>query len=362
MLIERRVGERNGQVYGREVDKRDKDWIEKRKERYCKEKTQDSQDDLARGVEAEVINDPTLKPTPNFSACGDADALLNFDSKQLANLWYHRIYDERKKIEECFNKKHSAESAVTLVGALQLHSGYGLDSLYTMSLQSPENMLADTIQVAIDTGKGLEGDIEEAVCANDKQMKDRIDKYYQESKVDFKNKLIELLDKFCEPDLKLIFQKYRQGNNGIDNAVSDAFECERSELIDDPTLKPTPNFAACGDADALVSADNKKAANIMFHRTYDERKKIEDCYNKKHGTERPLTLIGALQMNSEYPSDSLYIMSLQPPEGILADTIYVAIHSGHGEKGDIEEVICGNDKEMKDRIDKYYQDRKSTKT
>lgn len=46
-------------------------------------------------------------------------------------------------------------------------------------------------------------------------------------KVDFKNKLIELLDKFCEPDLKLIFQKYRQGDNGIDNAVSDAFECER---------------------------------------------------------------------------------------------------------------------------------------
>ena len=44
----------------------------------------------------------------------------------------------------------------------------------------------------------------------------------------FKNKLIGFFDKYCEPDLKRIFEKYRKGtDDGIDNAVNKAFDVKR---------------------------------------------------------------------------------------------------------------------------------------
>ena len=46
-------------------------------------------------------------------------------------------------------------------------------------------------------------------------------------KENFKKKLIELLDNHCEPDMKLIFQKYRQDKDGIDDAVEKAFDVKR---------------------------------------------------------------------------------------------------------------------------------------
>ncbi|KAL6958159.1 hypothetical protein U1Q18_048892 [Sarracenia purpurea var. burkii] len=351
-------------------------------------------------TQGELINDPTLKPTKDFSNCVDAEAIASADDKKTAHIMFHRTFDERKKIEECFNKEHSTGSALTLLGILQQKSGYGLDSLYTMSLQPPEGILADTIYKSIKSGKGEKGDIEEVVCGNDNLMKDRIDKYYQatyqmnveshlatfraednpyqdvmqkycwkglcqdkkitpedadkeaqvlraidakDHKMDFINKLIELLDKYCEPDLKVIFQKYRQGDNGIQRAVFHAFTDERErraynsladdsvnihidkinrivltrserdlfciakaypdedegyetftsrlsgEFIDDPTLKPANPFSADDDAqkirDEMMKStkdiDRDEISKIFFHCVYEQRAQIEQSYDNK---------------------------------------------------------------------------------
>ncbi|KAL6977986.1 hypothetical protein U1Q18_050488, partial [Sarracenia purpurea var. burkii] len=133
------------------------------------------------------------------------------------------------------------------------------------------------------------------------------------------------------------------------------------ELINDPTLKPTQDFSACRDVDILLPADKKEYAIVMFHRTYKERKQIEECFNEKHGSETTVTLIGALQLTSDYGLKSLYAESLQPPEWILGDMIYGTITSDKSEMGGIEEVVCANDKQMKDLIDVYYQQSKFTK-
>lgn len=65
-------------------------------------------------------------------------------------------------------------------------------------------------------------------------VKKHFSKYHTEApsfhyldKEGFKKKLIELLDKTSEPDLKQIFEKYRQDGHGIGDAVRDAFDVDR---------------------------------------------------------------------------------------------------------------------------------------
>ncbi|KAL6982265.1 hypothetical protein U1Q18_049858 [Sarracenia purpurea var. burkii] len=53
--------------------------------------------------------------------------------------------------------------------------------------------------------------------------------------------------------------------------------------------------------------------------------------------------------------DDLYEDSLLPPENLLGTTVHDVIIGKWKEKGAIEEILCGDDKEMKDRIARYYQ-------
>ena len=66
-------------------------------------------------------------------------------------------------------------------------------------------------------------------------------------------------------------------------------------------------------------------------------------------------LHGGFSAISTNALESLYQVSLMPVERILAETIHESIVSGNGEVGAIEEVVCANDKDTKDRINKYYQ-------
>ena len=48
-------------------------------------------------------------------------------------------------------------------------------------------------------------------------------------------------------------------------------------------------------------------------------------------------------------------MSMQSIEAILAKTIFKTINGNLKEVGAIEEVVCGNDKDMKNNIMEYYK-------
>ncbi|KAL6982266.1 hypothetical protein U1Q18_049859, partial [Sarracenia purpurea var. burkii] len=144
------------------------------------------------------------------------------------------------------------------------------------------------------------------------------------------------------------------------------------EMITDPTLKAADPFSAGTDAGVFkkeIQDDNitnrDKLVKIWFHRTYAQRVQIEDFYNKNfcpiyvwgcyqyYGAHCPLT--DALHEISDDTMDDLYEDSLLSPELILGKTVYEVIMDKWKEVGAIEEIVCANDKEMKDRITKYYQ-------
>ncbi|KAL6958164.1 hypothetical protein U1Q18_048897 [Sarracenia purpurea var. burkii] len=212
-------------------------------------------------------------------------AAINRD--KISEIFFHRTYDQRAQIEQSYNQKFCQKEDKTKCpfhSALKDISTSAMESLYCDALVSPQGILGETLHTTIETGTGDTGAIEEIVCANDKPMKDLIDEYYsgkfstsveqalatfkkddkdyqhvmikycwkglcqdekmtpqdwdkeaqalrkidpKEDKEGFKKKLMELLDKTSEPDLKQIFQMYRNGDHGIDNAVCDAFEEER---------------------------------------------------------------------------------------------------------------------------------------
>ncbi|KAL6958165.1 hypothetical protein U1Q18_048898 [Sarracenia purpurea var. burkii] len=139
-------------------------------------------------------------------------------------------------------------------------------------------------------------------------------------------------------------------------------ECE---FINDPSLKPANPFSADGDAEkirnemvkSLKDIDRDEISNIFFHKTYEQRSKIQDSYDKKfcqNENENKCTFHSALKDISTVALEALYCDALVSPEGILAQTVYKSIESGKGEVGAIEEIACANDKAMKDRIDQYY--------
>ncbi|XP_065224352.1 annexin A1-like [Planococcus citri] len=237
-------------------------------------------------VQCELINDPTIKPSKDFNAKTDAETVAAGHEKDIARMIFHRTYAERKEIADYYDKNTSSQSGKSFIKAIIASSSEtSLDALYIMALVPADEILANCLHDNIHHKHSPEvGAIEEIVCANDKGMKDLINKKYQtrfgksvedelarfkeddkayqdviqkycwkglcqdkkitpedadkeakalrnispkKKQTDFKNKLIELLDKYCELDLKQIFQKYRQGDDGIDGAVGDAFEVDR---------------------------------------------------------------------------------------------------------------------------------------
>ncbi|KAL6982257.1 hypothetical protein U1Q18_049850 [Sarracenia purpurea var. burkii] len=420
-------------------------------------------------MQCELIKDPTLKPADPFSASIDAgvfrkeiieDAATNRD--KLVKIWFHRTFEQRHQIEDEYNKKCTVytngyytwwEEHCPLSTGLKDISDDTMCDLYVDSLLSPENLLGKTAHEAIMDKWKEKGAIEEIVCGNDKEMKDKINRFYQEEYKDtvanqlatfrtddkdyqhvmqlcwkglcqdkkikpedadkeaealraidlakdkegFKKKLNELLDKNCEPDMKLIFEKYRKDNCNIVDSVEKAYAgCDRvergynrlgirlsvdtsnpfdifaCELIKDPTLKPADPFSASVDAgvfrkeiieDAATNRD--KLVKIWFHRTFEQRHQIEDEYNKKCTVytngyytwwEEHCPLSRGLKDISDDTMCDLYVDSLLSPENLLGKTAHEAIMDKWKEKGAIEEIVCGNDKEMKDKINRFYQE------
>ncbi|KAL6958161.1 hypothetical protein U1Q18_048894 [Sarracenia purpurea var. burkii] len=141
-----------------------------------------------------------------------------------------------------------------------------------------------------------------------------------------------------------------------------AIQCE---LIKDPSLKAPEHFSADDDAETirhqmvktLAAIDRDKICEIFFHKTYEQRAQIEKSYDQKFcqcNDTKKCTFHSALKDISTVALESLFVTSLISPEGILAITIHDSIESGKGEVAAIEEVVCANDKEMKDRINQYY--------
>ncbi|KAL6982262.1 hypothetical protein U1Q18_049855 [Sarracenia purpurea var. burkii] len=142
------------------------------------------------------------------------------------------------------------------------------------------------------------------------------------------------------------------------------------EVIKAPTLKPIDNFAA--DADATVikkeiqddrNTDRDKLAKLWFHRTLDQRWQIDAYYNS-HFLVRGTTheygpLVEDFQWTSDRSLKHLYTDSFLRPGKILGKTVYEVIDNKWKEKGAIEIILCADDKEMKDRIAKFYQSGKS---
>ncbi|KAL6982264.1 Annexin A7 [Sarracenia purpurea var. burkii] len=136
------------------------------------------------------------------------------------------------------------------------------------------------------------------------------------------------------------------------------------EVISDPTLKPADNFSASVDAEIFKKEivdgkhpDRDKLVKLWFHRTYDQRFEIENFYNTHlcSYSEDYCPPARDLRSVSERSMDDLYTDSLLPPEKLLGSTVHDAIIGKWKEKGAIEEILCGDDAEMKERIARYYQ-------
>ncbi|KAL6982258.1 hypothetical protein U1Q18_049851 [Sarracenia purpurea var. burkii] len=148
-----------------------------------------------------------------------------------------------------------------------------------------------------------------------------------------------------------------------------AIQCE---LIKDPTLKPADPFSADVDSGVFkkeIREDNvtnrDKLVDIWFHRTFEQRHQIEVDYNKnciiyvwKYGSfyEQHCPLSRGLKDISDDTMCDLYVDSLLSPENLLATTVHEVIREKWKEKGAIEEILCANDKEMKDKITRVYQE------
>ncbi|KAL6982261.1 hypothetical protein U1Q18_049854 [Sarracenia purpurea var. burkii] len=138
------------------------------------------------------------------------------------------------------------------------------------------------------------------------------------------------------------------------------------EVIKAPTLKPVDNFSADIDAAVLKkeiqdgSVTNRdKLVKFWFHRTFDERKQIEAFYNthfcRDSDDKDQCPLDADFHWISDHSLDDLYSDSLLPPEMILGETVHEVITDKWKEKGAIEIILCAEDKEMKDRVAKFYQ-------
>ncbi|KAL6958163.1 hypothetical protein U1Q18_048896 [Sarracenia purpurea var. burkii] len=147
-----------------------------------------------------------------------------------------------------------------------------------------------------------------------------------------------------------------------------AIQCE---LINDPTLKPANPFSADDDSkkirDELVKSlkdmDRDEISKIFFHKTYDQRSQINDSYDKQFCQKKDETKCpfhSGLKDVSTEAMESLYSDALVSPQGILGETLHTTIETGHGDTGSIEEIVCANDKPMKDLIDEYYSGSKHT--
>ncbi|KAL6982259.1 hypothetical protein U1Q18_049852 [Sarracenia purpurea var. burkii] len=146
----------------------------------------------------------------------------------------------------------------------------------------------------------------------------------------------------------------------------------KCELIKDPTLKPADPFSASVDSGVFkkeIRDDNvtnrDKLVKIWFHRTFEQRHAIEDDYNKnckiysgRWGTyyEEHCPLSRGLKDISDDTMCDLYVDSLLSPENLLGKTVRDVIMDKWKEKGAIEEIACANDKEMKDKITRFYQE------
>ncbi|KAL6982260.1 hypothetical protein U1Q18_049853 [Sarracenia purpurea var. burkii] len=213
------------------------------------------------------------------------------DRDKLVDIWFHRTYDQRHQIEDYYDSNFCSFSdwGYHCPFSLGLNdiSDDTMDDLYEDSLLSTENLLGKTVYEVIRGKWKEEGAIEEILCGNDKEMKDRIAQFYksgyqdtienqlatfqkddkdyqnvmqqycwkglcqdkklksedadkeaqalkaidpEKDKEGFKKKLNELLDKNCEPDMKMIFEKYRDDKSNIADAVEKAFSgCDRVE-------------------------------------------------------------------------------------------------------------------------------------
>ncbi|KAL6958162.1 hypothetical protein U1Q18_048895 [Sarracenia purpurea var. burkii] len=141
-----------------------------------------------------------------------------------------------------------------------------------------------------------------------------------------------------------------------------AIQCE---VINDPTLKPANPFSADDDAQkirdemvkSLKDVDRDEISKIFFHKTYDQRSQINDAYDNKfcqNKDEKKCPFHSALKDISTVAMEALYCDALISPESMLAQTIQQTIETGHGDTGAIEEIVCCNDKAMKDKIDSSY--------
>ena len=109
--------------------------------------------------------------------------------------------------------------------------------------------------------------------------------------------------------------------------------------------------------------DRDKLVDIWFHRTFDQRAQIRDSYNTNfcrvnywgYYCSSRCPLRWGLEDIADGDMSDLYKASQISNEGILAQTVYDTIIGKLKEVGAIEEVVCANDKEMKDRIDECYK-------
>ncbi|XP_065204012.1 annexin A13-like [Planococcus citri] len=132
----------------------------------------------------------------------------------------------------------------------------------------------------------------------------------ENEKEKFKDKLKEFLNKYCEPDLKLIFQAYRKDDtHGIDTDVEKVFEGEERRVYD-MIVRYIEDTCKCY-ADELHKAvkgggcDYDKVHRIILTRSERDLKCILDNFRSRKDqtfTER---------LKEETPLEKLYLTSIR---------------------------------------------------
>ncbi|XP_065223196.1 annexin A2-like [Planococcus citri] len=144
----------------------------------------------------------------------------------------------------------------------------------------------------------------------------------------------------------------------------------KGELIKDPSLKPADPFIVSDDAEVIkkeihndACTNRDKLAKIIFHRTIDQRIQLYDFYNEKYFAYvnrygkrvYSTTLYWDLLYYSTDSLQKLYKLAFKRYEAQLGDTLHSAIAGEWKEGGVVEEIVCANDKEMKDLIQEHYK-------